>query len=149
MCTKQHIYGTPKSNQLLQQSRHGCTADEENDGCLDGMQGILWQHYVKSSLCAPAPLLPLSSMARFYVYLFIHSKGNQTSFPMQAKKHKQQKQDPKSTNKKSKTFLSSPGPLPHQTTSTVTGVQSTPDSATLPPKSIHQWHDRDSRGLAS
>lgn len=56
----------------------------------------------RNSLCGPTPLLSLSSMARFYMYpfihSFIHSKGKQISFPMQLKKHRQQEQDPKNTS---------------------------------------------------
>lgn len=102
-----------------------------------GCRGFTGNTTLRSSLCAPAPLLSLSSVAEFYMhsYIYIISKGKQISFPMHLKKHKQQEQDPKNASKKSKNFLSSPGPLPHQATSTVTGVQSTPDSAILPQNS--------------
>lgn len=102
-----------------------------------GRRGFTGNTMLRSSLCAPAPLLSLSSVAEFYMhsYIYIISKGRQISFPMHLKKHKQQEQDPKNASKKSKNFLSSTGPLPHQATSTVTGVQSTPGSAILPQNS--------------
>lgn len=56
-----------------------------------GRRGFTGKTMLRSSLCAPTPLLFLSSMARFYVYLFFHSKGNQISFPKPLKKHREQK----------------------------------------------------------
>lgn len=111
-------------------------------------RGFTGNTMLRSSLYNPVPLVSLSRMTMFYMYLFIHFKRKQISFPLQLKKYKGQKQDLRSTNKKSKIFLSSWGPLPHQATSTVTQSDSK-YSWQCYTTSEHQWHDRYSRGLVS
>lgn len=98
-----------------------------------GCRGFAGNTMLRSPLYNPVPLVSLSRMTRFYMYLFIHSKGKQISFPMRLKKVQATKARPKNyKQEKQNLFIIMRSSASSSHRHSDRGIQNTPDSAILP-----------------